>query len=175
MFLWDESGGRGISQKRVLFRKVEVVVYVVALSEFDELMFEDQKTNRLANALTIFKQIANTKSIPESVPIILLFNKMDVFRRKLNLNAPPRTPEEDDVRGDGGGGGFSTFHQDYPYSGDPRNYDAVTSFVQRTFEAQNEFFDQRRIITRFVSAHDPEAEFDLSDCFREVKRYRAWF
>ena len=111
-------------------------------------MFEDDETNRMADALKVFHMVSNSRHF-ENIPIILLFNKVDLFREKL-----------------GRGIEFESFSEDYEFKGDGSNYAAVTGFVRETFESQNETFNQDRICTKFVSAI--EAKFDFSDSFKTI-------
>jgi len=64
------------------FDDVTAIVFVVALSEYNQLLYEDGRTNRMHESLLLFPEIVNSRRF-ENVPIILLFNKIDVFMEKI--------------------------------------------------------------------------------------------
>lgn len=64
------------------FDNVTAIVFVVALSEYNQLLYEDGRTNRMQESLLLFPEIANSRRF-ENVPIILVFNKIDVFMERI--------------------------------------------------------------------------------------------
>ena len=50
--------------------------------QFDQVCFEDEVTNRLQESLTVFDNVCNSKWF-EATPMILLFNKIDLFKEKV--------------------------------------------------------------------------------------------
>jgi hypothetical protein len=56
---------------------------VVALSEFDQVCYEDHNTNRLTESLTLFAEVANNKFM-RNVPFVLFLNKRDLLDVKIN-------------------------------------------------------------------------------------------
>jgi len=83
----DVGGQRGERKKWLsLFTDVNAIMYVVALSEYDEKLFEDEKVNRMRESLALFKSICeNPFFSKDTAPctIILFLNKSDLFREKL--------------------------------------------------------------------------------------------
>jgi hypothetical protein len=63
------------------FQNVTSILYVVALSSYDQMMVEEGSTNRMTDALFVFKNIANHPELG-SPSIILFFNKKDLFEKK---------------------------------------------------------------------------------------------
>jgi len=61
---------------------VNAVVFVAALSEYDQVLFEDETQNRMDEAITLFDQIVNSKWF-KTTAIILFLNKKDLFEMKL--------------------------------------------------------------------------------------------
>jgi len=55
---------------------------VASLSEFDQVLFEDETMNRLDEAFDLFAQIVNSKWFKETA-VILFLNKKDLFEHKL--------------------------------------------------------------------------------------------
>eukprot|EP00301_Raphidiophrys_heterophryoidea_P016867 c26563_g1_i1.p1 GENE.c26563_g1_i1~~c26563_g1_i1.p1 ORF type:complete len:348 (-),score=76.23 c26563_g1_i1:235-1278(-) len=85
----DVGGQRNERRKWIhCFEDVQAVIFVTAISEFDQLMFEDRKTNRLQDSLRLFAEICSTRFFAHT-SIILFLNKSDIFRDKVkraNLN-----------------------------------------------------------------------------------------
>lgn len=79
----DVGGQRNERRKWIhCFEDVHGVVFVTAISEFDQVLFEDEKTNRLQESLRLFGEIANTRFFSEAA-IILFLNKKDLFEEKI--------------------------------------------------------------------------------------------
>ena len=81
--MFDVGGQRNERRKWIhVFDNVDAVVFVAALSEFDQLLFEDESVNRLDEAFDLFGQIVNSKWFVNS-SLILFLNKRDLFEQKL--------------------------------------------------------------------------------------------
>ncbi|KAJ3215021.1 hypothetical protein HK099_006563 [Clydaea vesicula] len=64
------------------FDEVNAIIFVAALSSFNEVMEEDDSTNRMVDCISLFKAIVNNPLLTKA-PIILFFNKNDLFKEKL--------------------------------------------------------------------------------------------
>jgi hypothetical protein len=58
------------------FEGVTAVLFVAAISEYDQLLYEDDKTNRMVEALNLFEEICNSRwcgvrSHAKCVPCVL--------------------------------------------------------------------------------------------------------
>ena len=81
--MFDVGGQRNERRKWIhCFDNVHAVVFVAALSEFDQVLYEDESQNRMCEALDLFKQISNSKWFAETA-MILFLNKNDLFEIKL--------------------------------------------------------------------------------------------
>jgi GTPase SAR1 family protein len=81
--MFDVGGQRNERRKWIhCFDNVDAVVFVASLSEFDQVLFEDETQNRLDEALDLFKQIVNSKWFKDT-SMILFLNKKDLFEQKL--------------------------------------------------------------------------------------------
>jgi len=81
--MFDVGGQRNERRKWIhCFDNVDAVVFVASLSEFDQVLFEDETKNRLEEAYELFGQIINSKWFTES-SMILFLNKKDLFEKKL--------------------------------------------------------------------------------------------
>jgi GTPase SAR1 family protein len=79
----DVGGQRSERNKWIhCFEGVTAILFVVAVSEFDQLLYEDDKTNRIDEALKVFEETINSQWL-RNTPVILFFNKRDVLAEKL--------------------------------------------------------------------------------------------
>ena len=86
--MYDVGGQR--SERRnwlPLFDNVTAIVFVAAISEYNQVVAEDRSKNRMQEALELFEQIANSKHF-EGIDIILVLNKKDLFEQKIRTVDP---------------------------------------------------------------------------------------
>ena len=79
-----DVGGLRSERKKWLhcFDNVHAVVFVAAMSEYDQVLSEDADTNRMHESLQLFSTICNIKWFLK-VPMLLFLNKKDVFDEKI--------------------------------------------------------------------------------------------
>lgn len=89
-FLFVDVGGQRSQRQKWFqcFDSVTSILFLVSSSEFDQVLLEDRKTNRLEEARDIFDTIVNNV-IFSSVSIILFLNKYDLLKKKV------KNPETD--------------------------------------------------------------------------------
>ncbi|KAH3732246.1 G-protein subunit alpha 1 [Pelomyxa schiedti] len=112
-----DVGGQRSERKKWMncFPDVTAIIFVVALSEYDLKLYEDNTTNRMFESMKLFKEICSNPFI-SNVPIILFFNKSDIFRQKITkVDLSVCFPE---------------------YKGGP-NFDAASEFIQEKFMSLN--------------------------------------
>jgi len=81
--LFDVGGQRNERKKWIhCFESVTAVLFVAAISEYDQTCFEDETTNRMTEALTLFDEISNSRWF-EKTSIVLFLNKRDLFADKI--------------------------------------------------------------------------------------------
>ena len=79
----DVGGQRNERRKWIhYFEGVTAVIFVAAISEYDQCLAEDRKKNRLEEALDLFGSINNSYYF-ENTTVLLFLNKADIFREKL--------------------------------------------------------------------------------------------
>ena len=84
--MFDVGGQRNERRKWYhCFDDVHAVLFVVALSEYDQSLFEDESVNRMTEALSLFCEIANSRFFQNSA-IILFLNKRDLFEEKIKFS-----------------------------------------------------------------------------------------
>jgi len=81
--MFDVGGQRNERRKWIhCFDNVTAVIFVTAVSEYDQVLYEDENTNRMDEALVLFEQICNHPSFKKT-SMILFLNKRDLFEIKL--------------------------------------------------------------------------------------------
>jgi len=79
----DVGGQRNERRKWIhCFEGVTAVMFVAAISEYDQMLYEDEKENRVHEAIQVFKNISNSKYFAQS-SMILFLNKKDLFEDKI--------------------------------------------------------------------------------------------
>lgn len=86
-----DVGGQRSERKKWIhcFEDVTAIIFMVAISEYDQVLFEDETVNRMGESLTLFQSICDMECF-QKTSIILFMNKTDLFKKKLNsspLNA----------------------------------------------------------------------------------------
>ncbi|CAB3399085.1 unnamed protein product [Caenorhabditis bovis] len=79
-----DVGGQRSERKKWIhcFDDVNAILFIAAVSEFDQKVVEDNATNRIDEALKLFYDIANSKYF-RPASLILFLNKIDLFRKKI--------------------------------------------------------------------------------------------
>lgn len=81
--MYDVGGQRNERKKWIhCFDDVTAVIFVAALSEYDQVLFEDATTNRMDEAIGLFEEICNNRYF-ENSSMILFLNKRDLFEEKI--------------------------------------------------------------------------------------------
>ncbi|XP_016324309.1 guanine nucleotide-binding protein subunit alpha-12-like [Sinocyclocheilus anshuiensis] len=79
----DVGGQRSQRQKWFqCFDGITSILFMVSSSEYDQVLMEDRRTNRLVESMNIFETIVNNKLF-SNVSIILFLNKMDLLVKKV--------------------------------------------------------------------------------------------
>jgi hypothetical protein len=81
--MYDVGGQRNERKKWIhCFDDVTAVIFVAALSEYNQRLFEDQAVNRMTEALDLFEEITSNNYFLNS-SILLFLNKRDLFEEKV--------------------------------------------------------------------------------------------
>ena len=83
-FLFVDVGGQRSQRQKWFqcFEGITSILFLASSSEFDQVLMEDRKTNRLIESCDIFETIINNKTF-NNVSIILFLNKTDLLREKV--------------------------------------------------------------------------------------------
>jgi len=127
--LFDMGGQRNERKKWIhCFENVTAVIFVAALSSYDQMLIEDEKVNRMTEAINLFDDICNGRWFKRTA-MILFLNKRDLFAEK--LKKVPITIA------------FSE------YSG-KMEYQDCADYVQRQFETRNR--QKKQVYTHLTCA-----------------------
>ncbi|CAI4222705.1 unnamed protein product [Auanema sp. JU1783] len=84
--VFDVGGQRSQRKKWIhCFDDVKALIYVASLSEYDQVLMEDNTTNRMQESLQLFRQVINNKYFINT-SVILFLNKKDIFKQKIGVS-----------------------------------------------------------------------------------------
>ncbi|PVV02338.1 hypothetical protein BB560_003211 [Smittium megazygosporum] len=128
-----DVGGQRSERKKWIhcFENVTAILFLVAISEYNQVLIEDESVNRMQEALTLFDNICNSRWFAKT-SIILFLNKLDLFREKI-----PKFP-------------LSDYFPDYTGG---NNVDAAGDYILKRFVSLNAS-DSKQIYTHFTCATD---------------------
>eukprot|EP00903_Cladosiphon_okamuranus_P006031 g5949.t1 len=108
----DVGGQRSERRKWIhCFDDVKAIIFVVALSGYNQVLFEDTRVNRMHEGLQLFEEVVQNP-IFQNTPMFVFLNKKDLFEQMMREDGVPLTRCFPDYRpGVGrGGGGASDVH-----------------------------------------------------------------
>ncbi|CAK7568507.1 MAG: G-Protein alpha subunit [Sporothrix epigloea] len=132
--MFDVGGQRSERKKWIhCFENVNCLLFLVAISGYDQCLVEDKTGNQMNEALMLWESIANSHWFSKSA-MILFLNKMDLFKEKL-----PHSP--------------ITEHGFTDYTGPPADPQQVSRYFMDKFRALNRNPD-KEIYGHFTNATD---------------------
>ncbi|SCU88717.1 LAME_0E00892g1_1 [Lachancea meyersii CBS 8951] len=131
----DAGGQRSERRKWIhCFQGITAVLFVLAVSEYDQMLFEDERVNRMHESIMLFDTLLSSKWFADT-PFILFLNKTDLFRAKLT-----RSP----------------IRQFFPhYQGRVNDAEAGLRYFENVFLSLNK--TQRPIYVHRTCATDPQS------------------
>ncbi|XP_015588247.1 guanine nucleotide-binding protein G(f) subunit alpha isoform X2 [Cephus cinctus] len=99
-WMFDVGGQRGERKKWIqVFEGIHAVLFVVACSDFDQNLCEDNKQNRLKESITLFTDVWNSRFLVDAGFIVFL-NKQDILKDKIESGKDIgiQFPEYDDYK-----------------------------------------------------------------------------
>lgn len=117
--LFDVGGQRNERRKWIhLFEGVTAVVFCAAISEYDQVLYEDENRNRMMETKELFEWVLKQPCF-EKTSIMLFLNKFDIFEKKVH-KVPLSTCE---------------WFKDYqPVSSGKQEIEHAYEFVKKKFE-----------------------------------------
>jgi len=132
--VFDVGGSRSERRKWInCFDNVDVVIFLVGLSEYDQVLWEDDSVNRMEEALTLFGSISKSRWFAKT-SMILFMNKIDLFVKKLQ-HSP-----------------LSDSFDDFEWGSD---YEAACEYLLHRF-VQLHLNPTRQLYAHFICATDTE-------------------
>ncbi|KAL1964125.1 hypothetical protein VTN77DRAFT_7213 [Rasamsonia byssochlamydoides] len=133
-FRMMDVGGQRSERKKWIhcFEGVQCLLFMVALSGYDQSLLEDQNANQMHEAMMLFESLANGEWFKKK-PIILFLNKMDLFKGKLAV---------------------SPINKHFPdYTGPNTDFEAAAKYFADRFRGINRMPD-REIYIHYTNATD---------------------
>ncbi|KAK3365828.1 guanine nucleotide binding protein, alpha subunit [Lasiosphaeria ovina] len=132
--MFDVGGQRSERKKWIhCFENVGCLLFLVAISGYDQCLLEDKDGNQMNEALMLWESIANSHWFTKSA-LILFLNKMDLFKEKLGKS--PITAH-----------GFTDYH------GPPGDFKQASKYFMDKFRALNRN-PEKEIYGHFTNATD---------------------
>ncbi|KTG42885.1 hypothetical protein cypCar_00028999 [Cyprinus carpio] len=146
IFRMVDVGGQKSERRKWIhcFENVTSIIFLVALSEYDQVLYECANENRMEESKALFKTIISYSWFQES-SIILFLNKTDILKEKIS----------------------KSHLEDYfpQYTGPKNNADAAMKFILSMYEEQN-MDTHKSIYAHFTCATDTE---NIRFVFESVK------
>ncbi|KAL4870982.1 hypothetical protein BDV12DRAFT_41335 [Aspergillus spectabilis] len=133
-FRMMDVGGQRSERKKWIhcFEGVQCLLFMVALSGYDQCLVEDQNANQMHEAMMLFESLVNGEWFKRK-PIILFLNKIDLFKAKLEI---------------------SPISKHFPdYSDSNTDFDAAAKYFADRFRGINRIPD-REIYIHYTNATD---------------------
>ncbi|KAL4897213.1 guanine nucleotide binding protein, alpha subunit [Aspergillus ambiguus] len=133
-FRMMDVGGQRSERKKWIhcFEGVQCLLFMVALSGYDQCLVEDQTANQMHEAMMLFESLVNGEWFKRK-PIILFLNKIDLFKGKLHV---------------------SPVSKHFPdFSGSDTDFDAAARYFADRFRGINRIPD-REIYIHYTNATD---------------------
>ncbi|KAJ3250539.1 hypothetical protein HDU77_006573 [Chytriomyces hyalinus] len=128
-----DLGGQRSERKKWMpyFDDVKAIIFLVAISSYDQVCFEDNSTNRITESMVLFNTVCN-HAMFKTTAMILFMNKIDLFREKLSK---------------------SPIVEYFPEYGGENTFDRGTEFFASLFTQLNKT-PERKIYVHFTWATD---------------------
>jgi len=133
-FKLTDVGGQRSERKKWIscFQNLTAILFVVSLSEYDQTLYEDAGTNRMAESIKLFRGVVANDAL-HHVAMILFLNKEDLFTEKIKR---------------------SDLRRCFPdYTGDPTDKEQAFEYIKNQFISLNSN-PNRKIYTQVTVATD---------------------
>jgi len=111
-FTFLDVGGQRSERRKWIhcFDHVTSIIFVAAISEFDQVLYEEEDENRFDEALNVFEEICNHECLLDTA-MILFLNKIDIFQEKIKHTD------------------FKKSFKDF--TGDPKSFKDTSSYLEK--------------------------------------------
>ncbi|KAG2219889.1 hypothetical protein INT45_001634 [Circinella minor] len=133
--MMDVGGQRSERKKWIhCFENVTAILFVVAISGYDQCLVEDRDSNQMLEALMLFDSICNSKWFIKT-SMILFLNKIDIFKEKIK-DSPIKKYFPD-------------------YKGPNDDYEQASTYFKKRFQRLNRNKD-KRVYSYYTDATDTD-------------------
>ncbi|RHZ59659.1 hypothetical protein Glove_362g28 [Diversispora epigaea] len=131
--MFDVGGQRSERKKWIhCFEDVTAVLFLVAISGYDQCLVEDRDANQMQEALMLFDSICNSQWFVNT-SMILFLNKIDIFRERIKV---------------------SPIRKYFPdYSGSNGNFKQSSQYFKKRFQRLNRS-ENKEVYSHFTDATD---------------------
>ncbi|KAM9307360.1 guanine nucleotide-binding protein subunit alpha-14-like [Pholidichthys leucotaenia] len=146
IFRMIDVGGQRSERKKWIhcFENITTLIFLTAISEYDQTLYESKDINRLSESLALFKTIISSTWFQESSTILFL-NKIDLLEEKIMQSH------------------LTTYFPDY--NGPQQDADAAKKFIFKMFKEQYKGRDMP-LYMHYTCATDTE---NIKVVFKSVK------
>lgn len=144
----DVGGQRSERRKWIhCFEGVKAIIFLCAINEYNQVLFEDVNQNRMRESLALFENIISYPFFQES-SVILFLNKTDLFLEKI----------------------MKSHLADYfpAYQGPKADPETAKQFIMQLFLSVNPDPENKRIFSHFTQATDTE---NIKKVFQDVREH----
>ncbi|XP_054908606.1 guanine nucleotide-binding protein subunit alpha-14-like isoform X2 [Poeciliopsis prolifica] len=141
-----DVGGQRSQRKKWIhcFENVTSIIFLAALNEYDQVLFESQTDNRMKESLALFQTILSSKWFQESSTILFL-NKTDLLEDKIRTS------------------NLATYFPEY--EGPSQDAESAKKFIERMYKKHHRD-REKPLYTHFTCATDTE---NMRVIFRSVR------
>ena len=171
--MYDVGGQRNERRKWLgSFNDITAVIFVAAISEYNQVLFEDRTVNRQDEAVELFRDTMVSEPFLD-IPFILFLNKTDLLRKKL-----PHIPfrYEGDKKTPARNLEFKGPHCDrkkkYELDGPDADfevcYDSARRYLQNLYELQKPDNKPHMVYTKFTNSTSSENINHIMHACRDI-------
>jgi len=158
-FLFVDVGGQRTQRQKWFqcFESVTSILFMASTSEYDQVLLEDRRTNRVQESRNIFDTIINNR-IFERISVILFLNKIDLLVQKVHhSDIHHYFPEFEDIE--------KVAKHSPGYRGNPKSVEDVKRFLLSYFLSAKRY-SERALYHHFTVAVDTN---NIKIVFKDVK------
>ncbi|KAF9941530.1 hypothetical protein BGZ67_004810 [Mortierella alpina] len=145
--MFDVGGQRSERKKWIhCFEGVTAVLFLVAISGYDQCLVEDKDANQMEEALMLFDQICNSQWFIDTA-MIMFMNKTDIFRAKIK---------------------YSSIRTCFPdYTGPEGDYEQALEFFRARFMRLNRS-ENKEVYVHYTDATDTNLLRNIMDSVNDI-------
>ncbi|KAF9117041.1 hypothetical protein BGX27_005591 [Mortierella sp. AM989] len=145
--MFDVGGQRSERKKWIhCFEGVTAVLFLVAISGYDQCLVEDKDANQMEEAMMLFDQICNSQWFIDTA-MIMFMNKTDIFREKIKTS------------------NITGYFPDY--SGPVGDYNAAKEFFRSKFMRLNRS-ENKEVYVHYTDATDTNLLRNIMDSVNDI-------